>query len=102
MTAMAAATIVSFNTVVTVSRGGMKNAMMAIRAPEMVVVLDEALSMLESHSARQARVVECRFFAGYSIAETAEILGVSERTVKREWAVARTRLYQMISEMLAA
>ena len=38
------------------------------------------------------RVVECRFFAGYSEAETAEALGISERSVQRDWATARAWL----------
>ena len=65
-------------------------------------VLDEALKILEAQSERQARVVECRFFAGYSVSETADILETSERTVKREWAVARTRLFQILKDMLEA
>lgn len=41
---------------------------------------------------RQARVVECRFFAGLTEAETAEALGISERSVQRDWSEARTWL----------
>ncbi|MBO6574338.1 MAG: sigma-70 family RNA polymerase sigma factor [Rhodothermales bacterium] len=70
--------------------------------PEMLVALDEALKLLEQQSERQARVVECRFFAGYSVSETADILEISERTVKREWAVARTRLFQTLQTMAEA
>jgi len=54
--------------------------------------LDEALGRLAAHSERMARVVECRFFAGYSEEETAEALGTSLRTVQREWQKARAWL----------
>lgn len=55
-------------------------------------MLDEALGRLEDMDARQACVVECRFFAGMSVPETALALGVSEPTVKRDWRVARAWL----------
>ncbi len=54
--------------------------------------LEDALTELESISRRQAEVVECRFFAGLSVEETARALGVSAPTVKREWRVARAWL----------
>lgn len=57
-----------------------------------VLVLHDALQRLESLDARQARVVECRFFAGLSVEETAEALGISPASVKRDWAVARAWL----------
>ena len=60
--------------------------------PERVVALDEALHRLEERSPRQARTVECRFFAGMSVEETAQALAVSEPTVKRDWRVARAWL----------
>jgi RNA polymerase sigma factor (TIGR02999 family) len=60
--------------------------------PERVLALDEALTRLQEHSPRQARVVECRFFAGMSIDETAEALGVSNATVRRDWTMARAWL----------
>jgi RNA polymerase sigma factor (TIGR02999 family) len=56
--------------------------------------LDEALQRLESMLPRQARVVECRFFAGMSIDETAEALGIARVTVKRDWALARAWLHR--------
>lgn len=55
--------------------------------------LDDALDRLQRISERQARVVECRFFAGMSIEETAGALGISTATVKRDWAVARAWLF---------
>lgn len=57
-----------------------------------LVALDEALTSLARIDARQARVVELRFFAGISIEETAEVLGISPATVKREWSMAKAWL----------
>jgi len=53
------------------------------------VALDEALTNLEKVDARQAKIVELRFFGGLSIEETALVLKVSETTVKREWTFAK-------------
>jgi len=61
------------------------------RAAELVEI-DEALERLEVLDQRQARVVEMRFYGGLSVEETAAALGVSEPTVKREWAMARAWL----------
>lgn len=60
--------------------------------PGELLALDEALTRLEELNPRQARVVECRFFAGMSIDETAEALGISNATVRRDWALARAWL----------
>ena len=57
-----------------------------------IVALDDALQSLAVFDARAARVVELRYFGGLSIEETAEVLGVSPRTVKRDWAAARAWL----------
>jgi RNA polymerase sigma-70 factor, ECF subfamily len=57
--------------------------------PEELLELDAALDRLAGLSPRQARVVECRFFAELSLEETAEILSISLATVKREWTLAR-------------
>ncbi len=54
--------------------------------------LDRALTRLASLDARQARVVELRFFAGLTVEQTAEVMAISEKTVKRDWAVARAWL----------
>ena len=64
----------------------------ATRDPDMVLALDTALTRLAMYDERQARVVELRYFAGLSVEETAGLLGVSERTVKREWMLARAWL----------
>src|SRR5256885_5364239 len=55
----------------------------------MLPALDEALERLEQLDAEQARIVELRFFAGFSIEETADAIGLSPATVKRRWALAR-------------
>jgi RNA polymerase sigma factor (TIGR02999 family) len=62
-----------------------------------LVEIDEALQHLETFDQRQAKVVEMRFFGGLSVEETAEALGVSQPTVKREWAMARAWLHREIS-----
>ena len=67
----------------------------AARGDELIA-LDEALERLARVDPRAARVVECRFFGGLSEAETAEVLGVSRRTVAGDWLVARGWLYQAL------
>ena len=62
-----------------------------------LIGLDEALERLHEIDEQQARVVELRYFGGLSIEETAEVLGVSPMTVKREWAMARAWLYARLS-----
>lgn len=57
-----------------------------------LVALDEALARLMVMNERQGRIVECRFYGGMSVEETAEALTVSPATVKREWATARAWL----------
>ena len=59
-----------------------------------VTMVDEALLRLAEHDPRQARVVELRYFGGLSVEETAGILGLSPRSVKREWALARLWLFR--------
>jgi RNA polymerase sigma-70 factor, ECF subfamily len=60
--------------------------------------LGEALEELELREPKLVRLVELRFFAGFTVEETAEILGVSARTVKRDWSFARGWLYRRIRE----
>ena len=64
------------------------------QATEGLLALDEALRRLERLDPRQARVVECRFFAGLDVVETAEALGISPATVKRDWMMARAWLHR--------
>ncbi|WP_461384444.1 ECF-type sigma factor, partial [Devosia indica] len=61
-----------------------------------IIALDEALKRLAKVNERQSHVVECRFFGGMSIEETAAVLDLSPTTVKRTWAVARAWLYREI------
>lgn len=62
-----------------------------------VVALDEALDRLAGVSARLAEVVQCRFFGGYDEAETGRALAISERTVRRDWTLARAWLHRELS-----
>ena len=57
-----------------------------------LIALDEALSRLEELDERQSRIVELRYFSGLSIEETADVLGISPATVKREWTMAKAWL----------
>ena len=61
-----------------------------------LLALHEALKVLKEVDPRQARIVELRFFAGFTIEETADLLGVSATTVKREWRSARLWLHQRL------
>jgi RNA polymerase sigma factor (TIGR02999 family) len=77
-------------------RGGQEEKVpldeVSIPAPELpvdIVALDLALEALAIEDERKSRVVELRFFAGLSIEETAEVLGVSADTVKRDWRMAK-------------
>jgi RNA polymerase sigma factor (TIGR02999 family) len=58
-----------------------------------LLALDDAFRRLDEQDPQAADVVRLRFFAGLSVEETAEAMGLSERTVKREWAFARAWLY---------
>jgi len=64
--------------------------------PAQILALDEALKKLEGEDPRAFEIVQLRFFAGLSAEETAEVLGVAKRTVQREWAYARAKLYQLL------
>jgi RNA polymerase sigma factor (TIGR02999 family) len=59
-----------------------------------VLALDEALQRLASRSERQSRIVECRFFGGMTVQQTAHALGVSVPTVTRGWTMARAWLHR--------
>jgi RNA polymerase sigma factor (TIGR02999 family) len=64
-----------------------------------VLAVDEALTRLAAFDSRQARILELHFFAGLTFEEIALQLGVSERTVKRDWTMARAWLRQELSPM---
>lgn len=64
--------------------------------PGLMLLLDDALAQLERDDPQAATIVRLRFFAGLSVAEIAEALGVSPRSVDRDWAYARARLHQLM------
>ena len=63
-----------------------------------VVAIDSALLRLQQIDARQVQVVELRYFAGFSIEETGELLSLSPATVKREWSMARAWLFSQLQD----
>jgi len=91
-------------------RGGMHREVLSLSDPEAIgglagvqraaefIALDEALERLTEIDPRLASVVECRFFGGLSEAETAEALGVSQRTVARDWLMAKGWLYRELRD----
>jgi RNA polymerase sigma-70 factor (ECF subfamily) len=64
-----------------------------------VEAVDEALTNLAKIDARQARVVELRFFGGLSVEEAAEVLEISEETATRDWRVAKTWLFREVGRI---
>ena len=79
-------------------RVSMTDALAVAADPEgMLPALDEALSRLEQIDPEQARIVELRYFAGLSIEDTADALGMSSATLKRRWAMARAWLHRDLS-----
>jgi RNA polymerase sigma factor (TIGR02999 family) len=66
-------------------------------SPDRVLAVDQALTALAAVSARQARIVELRFFAGLGNDEIAALFDVSPRTVKREWIAAKAWLYRHLA-----
>jgi RNA polymerase sigma factor (TIGR02999 family) len=65
--------------------------------PDEFIALDEALQRLAAIIERHARIVDCRFFGVMSVEETADVLGTSPATVKRDWALARAWLNRELS-----
>jgi RNA polymerase sigma factor (TIGR02999 family) len=82
---------------------GLPSAILDENAPgvetraEEILALDQALDRLGELNDRLVKMVELRFFAGLSIDETAEVLGIDARTVNRDWRVARALLYRMLA-----
>src|SRR5215475_8164382 len=80
------------------NRVSLSDSLAVAADPEtMLPALDEALTRLEAIDAEQARIVELRFFAGLSIEETAETIGVSPATLKRRWSLARAWLFRELA-----
>lgn len=73
-------------------------ALWTSEADQMGVAIGEAIEELSRIQSRLARVVECRYFAGYTEAETAEILAVTTRTVRRDWVKARAWLQSRLAD----
>ncbi len=69
----------------------------AIDSNASILALNEALGRLAKESLRLAQVVECRYFAGYSDVETARALGISERSVRGDWTLARAWLHRELA-----
>ena len=65
-------------------------------APIDLIALDEALTRLEALDARQAHIVELRYFSGFELREIADLLKISERSVKRDWQKARAFLHHAL------
>ena len=65
--------------------------------PPDLIALDDALEELAQFDERKSRMVEMRFFGGLSIAEIAEVMKISERTVEREWKLAKSWLFRQLS-----
>ncbi|MEL7022873.1 MAG: ECF-type sigma factor [Pseudomonadota bacterium] len=63
---------------------------------EFLLQVNDLMAILEKENERHARVFECRYFAGFTTAETAEVLGLSERSVGRSWAAAKSRIAELI------
>jgi RNA polymerase sigma factor (sigma-70 family) len=63
-----------------------------------LLALDDALDQLADRSPRMARIVECRFFGGLTVQETAQALGVSSRTVQRDWTRAKAYLHRALRD----
>jgi len=76
--------------------GGAADALAVATRGDELLALDEALERLVAVDPRLGRVVECRFFGGLTEAETAEALGVSQRTVSSDWVMAKGWLYRAL------
>jgi RNA polymerase sigma factor (TIGR02999 family) len=70
----------------------------AAQRSDELLALDDALERLAQHDERLSRVVECRFFAGFTEDETAEALGVTPRTVSRDWVKAKEWLRHALGD----
>jgi len=70
---------------------------LSVQEAEEFVALDEALERLRAVNPRGADVVQCRFFAGLTLDETATALGVSAKTVQRDWLIARAWLTKEVA-----
>lgn len=70
----------------------------AVERSNELLMLDRALSKLGELDERKAKIVECRYFIGLTVEETAELLGVAKATVERDWSFSRSWLKQQMTE----
>lgn len=84
-----------------IKRGGMQQkvpledvVLISEEQTDDLIALDSALERLAKIDSRQSRIVELRYFGGLTVEQTAEVLGISPKTVKRDWAVARAWLHR--------
>ncbi|MES2475310.1 MAG: ECF-type sigma factor [Verrucomicrobiota bacterium] len=68
-------------------------------ADDRLLLIDESLQRLENENPEDARIVMLKFFAGLTNDEIAETLGLNERTIRRKWTYAKTRLFQIMAEI---
>ncbi len=81
------------------NRVSMTDSLALASDPEvMLPALDEAIRKLEQIDAEQAKIVELRYFAGMSVEEAADAMGISPATLKRRWALARAWLFRELSQ----
>ena len=81
------------------NRVSMTDSLALASDPEvMLPALDEAITKLEQIDAEQAKIVELRYFAGMSVEEAADAMGISPATLKRRWALARAWLFRELSQ----
>lgn len=71
----------------------------SLDSEDYLVALDQALTRLARFDARQAKVVELRFFAGLSIQETADVLDLGTATVERDWAFSKAWLHREVERL---
>ena len=74
------------------------NLALTAESAEDILAVNEALSRLERMSWRQSRVVELKFFAGLNDEQSASVLGVTARTVRRDWQIARAWLHSQLAQ----
>jgi RNA polymerase sigma factor (TIGR02999 family) len=80
-----------------IERVGLEEAnLTAMASDDRVLLIDENLERLEKEDPESARVISLKFFGGLTNKEVAKILGITERSVERQWAYARTSLFAMI------
>lgn len=80
------------------SRSGAMESLLADERADVLVALDDALERLAALDERLVRIVDCRFFGGLTEEETARALGLSARTVRRDWAKAKAWLQRELEE----